>query len=662
MKKKTKFLILRASIIVAFTLLAGRLWYLQVVMAGYYKAQADTSKIREEPVQALRGIIYDRNGVPLVLNAPSWNVEIVPHGISKSRAAAEYTLLSRLLGNKPTAPEIARQVEANRWRAYVPFVLESDIPPDTALLIKQLHGQLPGVRSEPATVRRYAEDPQFSLAHLLGYTGKIGKSQYEEYLREYPRARATQADLAGQSGLEYELDAYLHGIDSTDQVEVDSGERPVRLLRRGHPVPGDSVYLTIDWKLQQQVARDLAAGLHQLNLRQGIAIVEDVRNGQILSMVSLPSFDPNLFSTGTGIKQKEYTALMNDPAHPLNDQAAGGLFPPGSTYKIITATAALQTHVADASRTINDGGFIRICSMYDGSDCRIFNGWKPGGLGPVNVVTAIAKSSDIYFYTVAGGDPNVDPNMPRIGADRLAAWARKFGFGSPIGLNIPNEEAGLIPSRTWYEHQKLGGPYRAADHPLWSIGDTYNMAIGQGLNWVTPLQIVNMAATIANGGTVYRPNVLDSIKGRFIPRLGSLKRERVLQPFAPTILRRDFIDPDNLALIQEGMHESVQLPVSEDGTSYNVADPRFDPAGKTGTAEAPGGPDAWWVGYAPFHNPKVAVVVLIPHAFSEGATASAPIAHKIFEDYFHLPPLKKNWLSDVIRFLVPTAGTDGRAG
>jgi penicillin-binding protein 2 len=254
--------------------------------------------------------------------------------------------------------------------------------------------------------------------------------------------------------------------------------------------------------------------------------------------------------------------------------------------------------------------------------------------------------------------------MPRVGADRLAQWARNFGLGSQIGLNIPGEASGLIPSKTWYDSLKPGTLdyelYKQKDHPNWSIGDTYNMAIGQGDSLTTPLQMVNVAATIANGGTVYRPNLLYSIDGRVVPRKGVLPRRRTIEPFVPTIIRRNFIAQDNLALIQEGMHESVDLP-GYDGTSYEVRDPRIDAAGKTGTAEALGGPDAWWVGYAPFQHPKIAVVVLIPHAYSEGATASAPIAHKIFEDYFHYPA-KKDWAqTDVSKFLVP-GSTTTRAG
>lgn len=664
MRKKTKFALLRVSIVLAFALLAGRLWYLQVVMAGYYKAQADTSKIRYEPVQAMRGIIYDRFGRPLVLNSPSWNAEIVPHGIPSGGAVAEYKLLSSLLHNSPTPGEIAKMVQANMWRQYAPFVVKPDIAPDTAMVIQQLHTRLPGVRAGPAAVRDYATDASYSLSHVLGYTGSIDAGEYTLSRRNFPVEHVTPNDLAGQAGIEALLDPYLHGVNGTDQVEVDAGERPVRVLRHGTTVPGDSVYLTIDWKLQRQVAADLQAGMNQLQVKQGIAIVEDVNSGQILSMVSLPSFNNNWFSRGNGIKQSQYNALVNDAAHPLNDQAAAGTFPPGSTYKIITAAAALQTGVTNSSRIIDDNGLIKLCSVYDPNVCQIFNGWQPGGLGPVNIIGALARSSDIYFYTVAGGNPNDDPNMPRVGADRLSQWAHLFGLGSQVGLSVPDEATGLIPSKSWYDRLRPGTVdyqlYKQKDHPNWSIGDTYNMAIGQGLNLTTPLQMVNVAATIANGGTVYRPNLLYRIDGRVVPRAGVLKRSRTIEPFVPTILRRNFISQDNLSLIQEGMHESVDLPGFE-GTSYEVRDPRIDAAGKTGTAEAVGGPDAWWVGYAPFNNPKVAVVVLIPHADSEGATASAPIAHKIFEDYFHLPA-KKNWVTtDVSKFLVPGSSTQ-RAG
>ncbi len=638
MKKKTKFLALRVSVILAFTILAGRLWYVQVVMGSYYKQQADTSKIRLEPVDALRGIIYDRDGRQLVWNTPSWNVMIVPHGIPANGAGAIYRELSSLLHNTPDATTIAHMVAANEWRNYAPALIKPNISPQTAMIIKQLHSQLPGVRAEPSSVRGYRWDPQMSLSHLLGYTVSIGPKTYASDSALYPAEHFLNSDQVGSTGVEAEMDQYLHGVNGTEQVEVDSGERPVRILKKGTSVPGDSVYLTIDWKLQKQVAADLAAGLAKLGLRSGVAILEDVHTGKILSMVSLPSYNNDWFSSG--ITEKRYASLLNDPAHPLDDLAIAGQYPPGSTFKIITAAAALGTGVANVNRYIDDTGFIKLCSVYVVTSCRIFNGWEPGGLGTLNIVGALARSSDIYFYTVTGGNPNIDPNMPKIGGDRLAAYARMMGLGSPTGIDLPGEAPGLVPSKTWFNHLPVG-PLRLAGES-WHIGNDYNMAIGQGQNLATPLQMVNVTATIANGGNVLQPRIVDHIAGQVVPKKGVVPTSRVIQPFVPSIVRRNVISPENLALIQQGMHESVTpLPI---GTSFNVVDPRIDAAGKTGTAEDIGGPDAWWVGYAPFKNPQVAVCVLVPHADSEGAYAAAPIAHKVLEDYFHLPPLKKDWL------------------
>ncbi|HZU14642.1 MAG TPA: penicillin-binding protein 2 [Chloroflexota bacterium] len=646
MKKKTKFLLLRASIILAFTVLAGRLWYVQVVMGSYYKQLGDTSKMRLEPVQALRGIIYDRAGRPLVLNVPSWNAEIVPHGIPASRAGTIYRQLSILLHGKPTAKQIGALVRANEWQPYEPFVVKRDIGAPTAMIIKQLHAQLPGVQADPTAIRQYLNDPQDSLAQVLGYTAPITSGEYAQYKRLYPMESATSNDVIGQQGIEAAMDPYLHGVNGTEEVEVDAGERPIRILSPGRFVPGDSVYLTIDSRLQRQVAADLETGLSQLGLRRGVAIVEQVHTGRILALVSLPSYDNNLFSKGISVSK--YTQYLNDSAGPLYDHAIAGEYPPGSIYKIVTAAAALQTGVANAGRVIDDTGLIDLFGQK-------FFGWvPPPGLGPVNVVTALAKSSDIYFYTVAGGNPNINPNMPSVGADRLAHWARLFGLGQTTGIELPGEMPGLIPSAAWYNHQPIG-VYKAAGHPVWSLGDTYNMAIGQGLNLVTPLQMVNVAATIANGGTLYRPQIVDHIAGRVAPRLGVSRRDRVIQPFVPFSVRRNFLSPTTVSLIQQGMHASVDLP-NWNGTSYLVSDPRIDAAGKTGTAEAPGGADAWWTGYAPYNNPQIAVIVLAPNADTEGATISAPIAHKIFEDYFHLRPIavqkpKLPWTSDVYHFL-----------
>jgi penicillin-binding protein 2 len=647
-RKKTKFLILRTIIVLVFGILAGRLWYVQVVMGSYYKAQADTSKIRLEPVQALRGIIYDSKGRQLVWNAPSWNAEIVPHGIPAGQAHAIYSLLSKLLGGNPSPSKIASIVKQNEWQPYAPAVVKQQISSSQAMLIMQLHTRLPGVRADPTTIRKYNLDPTMSLSHILGYTGIIGQQQFSDMRRLYPQEHITSLDQVGQQGIESVMEPYLHGSNGTEKVEVDAGERPVRTLSTGTFVSGDSVYLTVDSRLQRQVGSDLAAALNHVNLRRGAAVVEDVHTGKILAMVSLPSFNDNWFSPSISVKR--YAALSNDPAKPLTDGAYQGVYPPGSIFKVITAAAALQTGVATGSRVIEDNGSICLRSIYDPSVCSLFRGWTyPQGLGLENVVRALAQSSDIYFYTVAGGNPNVDPKMPYIGANRLHYWATQFGLGSQLGIELPGEAPGFIPSATWFDKLK---PAPNVKNPgdVWHIGNTYNMAIGQGQNLVTPLQMANVAATIANGGTLYRPRIVDHIAGRITPRKGVSRKSHTILPFVPQIIRRGFIDPGNLALIQEGMHESVTLPGWQ-GTSYYVKDPRIDAAGKTGTSEAPGGANAWWIGYAPFNNPKIAVAVVVPNASSEGAYTAAPIAHKIFEDYFHLKPTKPDWLTDVSRQL-----------
>ena len=649
MRKQTKFLLLRLSIILAFAILAGRTWYVQVVMGSYYTKQGDTSKIRLEPVQALRGIIYDRNHRQLVFNAPSWRVAIVPHAVPRSQAAAIYRSLARLLHNSPTAGEIATRVHAGIWQPYQPVTINTrPVSAATAMVIRQLHSELPGVRVEAASIRRYSPGEGLSMSHIMGYVSGITPTEYADFRRLYPQQHVGPNDTAGQDGVEASLNPYLHGINGTQQVEVDAGERPIRVLRTAHTVPGDSVYLTIDWTLQQQVARDLGDALSHLGLRRGVAIVENVRTGEILAMVSLPSFDNNWFAHG--ISQKHFNALNTDASHPLSNTAIQGLFPPGSTYKVITASAALESGVADVNRTIQDNGVI---DLYG----RKFFGWDPKGLGPMNVVSALARSSDIYFYTVAGGNPNVDPHMPRIGAARLAHYAGLYGLGATTGIELPGEQAGHIPTPAWFNH--ISNPLLRSPGETWHIGHTYNVAIGQGQNLVTPLQMVNVAATIANGGKLLQPRVVERIVGSVIPRRGAIPRSRVIEPFVPTIIRQNFISPFNLALIQQGMHLGVTSAGHDSyyGTSYNVRDPRIDAAGKTGTAEAPGGAHAWWIGYAPYTSPQVAVVVLVPNARQEGAYASAPVAHKILEDYFHLKPSKPNWLSDVGGGLVSTLGS-----
>jgi penicillin-binding protein 2 len=643
-RKRTKFFLLRVSVMLAFTILAGKLWYVQVVMGSYYKQQGNTSKIRVEPVQALRGIIYDRQGRQLVYNAPSWNAMVVPNAIPPAQADEIYHHLAQLLGNKPSASDIAKIVSENTWQGYHPIIVKPNIAVNTALVIRMLHQELPGISAIPSSVRNYPIDPQFTLSHILGYTSVITQSQYNTDARLYPNEHVTPSDQIGVDGVEASMDPYLHGVNGSQSVEVDSGERPVRTLRQVPAVPGDSVYLTIDAHLQRQVAGDLGAALSRYHLHRGVAVVENVRTGEILAMASLPSYNGNWFSGGISAK---HWKQVSSPPYPLDNFAIAGQFPPGSIYKMITAAAALQTGAANAGTVYNDTGVINLYG-------HIFHGWKPGGLGPENMVTAIAQSSDIYFYTVAGGNPN-QGNVPHTGPWNIAKFARLFGLGSPTGIQLPGESAGLVPTPGWFK--------RAYPGYTWHIGDTYNMAIGQGQNLVTPLQMANVTAAVANGGTLYRPSIVERIVGRVEPRQHVLAHSQVLQPFVPSIIRRNFVDPANISLIQQGMHLGVDSNKPWYGTSWLVHDPRIDAAGKTGTAEDPHGtPDAWWTGYAPYNNPQIAVTVLVPNAGAEGSYFAAPIAHKILEDYFHVKPTlpdmpnDTHWLDDVQQIELPLSG------
>jgi penicillin-binding protein 2 len=499
------------------------------------------------------------------------------------------------------------------------------------------------------------------MAHIVGYAQTIDPATYQQYRRMYPGEHATINDLAGRDGVELQYDPYMHGVNGTEQVEVDAGERPVRVLRSGGTVPGDSVYLTINWKLQKQVSADLQAALAKYSLRQGVAVVENVKTGEILAMVSLPSYNNNAFSPG--ISYAKYQALLHDPATPLNNLAISGQYPPGSTFKLVTAAAALGTGVVTPSTQYDDTGKITLPGG------QIYNGWQPGGLGMMNLLSAIEESSDIYFYTVAGGNPNLHPDPPHIGGTRLAHYAHLYGLGQPTGIDLPNEQAGFIPSPHWFNHLK---PYPNVKNPgdVWTIGYSYNMAIGQGQDTATPLQIANYTAMIANGGTLYEPTIVGKIEGRIVPGKSALRHSRVVQGFAPTIIRRNFLPASTVSLIRHGMYLGTHSGLT--GTSYAAYDPRFTTAGKTGTAEVLGqAPHAWWTGFAPYNNPQIAVTVLVPHANAEGAELAAPIAHKIFEDYFGLSPYRNpynidgppghdgthgQWLDDVLQQLVGGGG------
>ena len=629
MKRTSGYTLLRAAIVAAFVILVGRLWYMQVVQVDAYRAQAVASKTSfPRYVLAPRGIIYDRYGRPLVRNLPRLQVTVYPENWSTSHSRAESELLAHLLHGKPSARRIRAMIAyAVSYDPSRPVTIKPNITLHTFYVIRTYADQLPGVDTgETLSHRFYLGQAPWPLAHITGYVLPINAAQYQTDKPGglYGYQRYTYQDLVGQTGIEAAFEHELHGVNGVQTSQVDAiGNQITPWKTVSRAIPGDGIRLTVDSHFEEQVAQDLQAGLQKLGVKEGSAVVMDPWNGQILAMVSLPSFNPNVFTAAPSVKRtREINALTKESPQPQFDISTMSALPPGSIYKVITATAGLESGVITPSTTIDDTGILKKCPA-----CSPKHGWMPPpGLGEVDIVKAIARSSDIYFYEVAGGGPDLPGNG--LGPYRFDRWARRYGLGQYTGIQLPDRQ-GIVPGvkeLRYYHHQP------------WSYGDSYNMGIGQGDTEVTPLQMARVVSVIANGGSLVRPSVVEGITGP--------NGKRILPGhnygLVPDVVRPHFVAPWVTSLIGQGMRMGVQWDL---GTSFGEVDQRTDAAGKTGTAQTPQGIAAWWMGFAPYNHPKIAVVVTVPTANSEGAFAAAPIASKIILDYMHKPAA--NWLSKV---------------
>jgi penicillin-binding protein 2 len=652
MNKTRGYMILRGGVILAFCILGVRLWYMQIVRAGAYRTQATQHEEKTPIVLAPRGIIYDRNGIPLVRNLPNAEITVTPRDWPPSHSRREAIRLSTLLHADPSPDQILKLIRANRT-TLTPVLIKNDMGMKTFDTVQTFANRLPGVDTRVELTRREYLDPGgHPLAHILGYTGAMTSTEECTYMpwissgcprgaRGYPprRQRYTMLDEIGQAGIEAEYQNALHGENGLSAYTINvQGNQvgPSHVIKR--PIPGDGVELTIDEWLEKDAARDLLAGMRKLGTKQGAAVAVNPSNGQILAMVSFPSFDENDFTLENGTKRdRAISRLEVNPNHPLFDLATQGEYPPGSIFKIVTATAGLEDGVITPTTEADDTGALERCP-----GCQVYHGWDPSGLGWVNVVTAIEKSSDIFFYQVAGGGPDIPGHG--LGPRRLGAWARGYGLGKAPDLGLPGVSAGIVPSRSYlWKH--------TVPHRPWSWGDSYNMGIGQGFDLVTPLQMARVVSTIANGGNLVRLRIVKAITtpNGHKPLAG--------QNFAkqPVIVRRHLVAPWAVSLIRQGMRLGAS---SSEGTSYYALDPRLDAAGKTGTAQTTVNThdevDGWWVGFAPYEHPQIAVSVVIPDSDSEGATSAAPIAGKIIADYLHLKnpklPGGGGWKSGVYHY------------
>jgi len=582
-------------LILVFGALLARLFFLQVVDGERYTFLSENNRVRIKRIPGTRGMVLDRQGQLLVDSRPSFDLLFV----AEDAEEPENTLrqLARYL--RRDEKELLAILEENKKRpAFEEIVIGKDVDWATVVAVETHQIDLPGVSLRARPRRSYADGPVG--AHILGYLAEIGPKQ----LKALKDQGYATGDEFGQYGLEKTWEYVLRGQSGGQQVEVDALGRRVRVLHEVTDVPGYTVHLTLDRQLQE-------TAFEALKGKEGTIVALDVNTGAILAMVSTPAFDPNVFARG--IKSDEWQALMKDRLRPLSNRAIQGQYPPGSTFKVIMAIAGLEEGVLQPESRISDPGY-----YYFGN--RQFRDWKKGGHGSVDLHKAIVESCDVYFYQAG----------QRIGVDRIAKWARAFGLGEKSGATLDDEKAGIVPDSEW-KRKRFRQP--------WYPGETLSVAIGQGYLTVTPLQLANMMAALANGGTLYRPRVVDKIESVD----GTVVRE-----YGPEKIRTISLKPATLERLHKALADVVKGP---GGTGAAARSSVVEIAGKTGTAqvvEMKGGAyvkseqlayfnrdHAWFVAYAPAQNPKIALVTLVEHG-GHGGDAAAPLAKKVIEKYMEL--------------------------
>ncbi len=514
----------------------ARLAYLQVAQGAQYGAQAYANMTSLEPIQSTRGIIVDRAGRPLVENVPTFAVEVIPADLPFPQRSDVVNRLAQLLHLSTT--QINETIDANAGAVFDGVKVATNVSQATAQLIAEDHIELPGVQIVVDSRRQYTYGSL--LSQVLGYTGPIDAAQ----LQALQSQGYLPNDMIGQTGLEAQYEQQLRGTYGVQEVERDASGRPIQVLSTPtQPQAGDTLQLSIDLKMQEQAQTALEWGLQTAGLKEGVVIVMNPQTGEILAMVSLPTYDDNAFEQG--ISTQAYQALVTDPNQPLLNHAIGEIYPPGSTYKLVTGSAVLADGKLTPAQTLPTYPYLTL-------DGQTFRDWNGAGFGPLTVEGAYAQSSDTFFYQAAA----------LVGIDRLAYWAHQFGFGSPTGIDLPGEAAGIVPSNQW-KMQTFGQTIFP--------GETYLAGIGQGYDAVTPIELLDAYAALANGGKLWQPQLVRQILS---------PTGQVVQAFAPKLRAQVKIDPSILAYIREAAREAVVIR-----HTGNVVDMPIYVAGKTGTAQ-----------------------------------------------------------------------------
>ena len=578
-----------------FVILLGRMVYLQLWRGEYYTKQSDGNRLRQSRIIAPRGLIFDKNGKELVNNLPGYAVVLQKQADYKPETLQH---ISQLLG---IPVEVIKKKIKESQNYYEPILLKSDLSLEMVTKIEEQRRYMPEVMLSVQPIRNY---PYKELGvHALGYVGEVSSYEIEKGLFK----NVTQGSIVGKSGLEKSYDKILRGEDGAFMEEVDVAGNVVKHYDSVQPVPGKNLQLTLDFRLQQSLEdftdKHLAflrsSGLAP-RARAAAVVALDPRNGAVRAMVSRPGYDPNLFVHG--ISSKDWNRINDDDSYPLNNKVISGEYPPGSSFKIVTGSAAFELNKVGLNEPIYDGGFHPLVPTMGNAGGEV--------LGWLTFISALAMSDNVYFYELGN----------RVGIDNIAKYARLYGFGEKTGIDLEGESKGLVASKQvkreiWNED--------------WRLGDTFNAAIGQGFNLTTPMQLSVMLSIVANGGIKYQPYLVDSIlnaDGSFFDR--------------PKRAEAKHIDVSQQTI--DYMRQGMSATTKEGGTASYFSQLPKPIAGKTGTAENSHGRDhGLFVAYGPVEDPELVVVCIVEQG-GFGSTAAGPIVYKAFEEYFK----ERGWMTE----------------
>ncbi len=581
-------------LLLGMTTILLRSFYAQILKGDYYYNLAENNRIRIKPIVAERGIIFDRFGKQLVQNVPNFSLSIVPQDLPIDKIKKQEVIFKLASISGLTEDYIQNLLLKYKNYSYESLVLKDNLDYNTSLKIYIESTQMPGVLIEGGMKRNYIfsnnqnlVSSTLSLSHVLGYLGKLN----DEELQENHSKGYLVSDNIGKYGVEKKYENDLRGIYGRKKIEVNSTGREQNEISQEPPTPGKNLWLTIDLEAQNKLEELIKNFIAKKGEHRISAIALNPKNGEILALVSWPSFDNNLFSSG--IKQEDYDKYINNPDKPLFNRAIGGNIPSGSIVKPIIAAAALEEKIIDINKTFLSNGGLQVGKWY-------FKDWKSGGHGTTNVTKALAWSVNTFFYYIGGGFGN----FTGLGVNKILEYMHKFNLAKKTGIDLPGESAGFLPSKEWKE---------ATKGEKWYVGDTYNLSIGQGDLLVTPLQAAVWTAAFANGGTIIKPHVALQLSSK----------DSKIEKFSFSQENTKVVSSKTIEIVQQGMRECVLT-----GSCKLLQTLPFTSAGKTGTAQwnSTKPEHAWFTAFAPYENPQIVITVLIEEG-GQGSTVSMPIAN-----------------------------------